>query len=270
MNAICRALATLIVALSFAVAASAASFSTDQSDLWWADPPGSENGWGIQLVQSGSTIFATMFVYGPWGTPTWYVATISPPAGGQFVWSGDLFTTTGSPFGAVPYSPGAFTFRKVGTLTWTPSSVSAGVLTYTVDGVQVTKNLTRQTLVAENISGSYYGGLVYSASGCVPATYNGPYTEFAAVTVAQNGASVTITESISTGGSCTYSGTYAQTGRLGAINNGSFACTNGAAGHFSAFEIEVNISGLTGRFVSNNQLCSNVQGRFGGLRSTPY
>src|ERR1041385_3394453 len=107
MNAIRHTIAALLLALVSSIAVSA-SFSTDQSDLWWADPPGSENGWGIQLVQSGSTIFATMFVYGPWGTPTWYVATISPPAGGQFVWSGDLFTTTGSPFGAVPYSPGAF------------------------------------------------------------------------------------------------------------------------------------------------------------------
>jgi hypothetical protein len=269
MKAIRRAL----VALFFAVVSSAAvsaSFSTDQSDLWWADPPNSENGWGIQFVQSGSTIFATIFVYAQNGTPTWYVATIAPPPGGQLVWSGDLFTTTGPWFGTVPYNPATFNFRKVGTLTWTPSTVTTGVLTYTVDGVQVTKNLTRQTLVAENISGSYYGGLVYNAGGCVPASNNGPATEFAAFTVTQSGANVTISESISTGGSCTYNGTYTQAGRFGAISNGTFSCSSGAAGNFSAFEIEVNISGLTGRFASNNQVCSNVQGRLGGLRSTPY
>src|ERR1051325_2487186 len=72
MRFIRRALATLLVALSWCSAAAiAASFSTDQSDLWWANPPGSENGWGFQLVQRNFAIFATLFVYGPTGTPTW-------------------------------------------------------------------------------------------------------------------------------------------------------------------------------------------------------
>jgi hypothetical protein len=89
----------LVLASNTAVAA---SYSTDQSDLWWVDPPGSENGWGIQFVQRGSTIFATIFIYGPTGAPTWYVATMGPTPPGSFVWSGDLFTRTGPWFGAVP------------------------------------------------------------------------------------------------------------------------------------------------------------------------
>jgi hypothetical protein len=40
----------------------ATSFSTDQSDLYYVVI---ESGWGIQLVQGGSVIFATLFVYGP-------------------------------------------------------------------------------------------------------------------------------------------------------------------------------------------------------------
>src|SRR5437899_12652131 len=104
-------LALILALSSIALPATAASYSTDQSDIWWADPPSSENGWGIQFVQRGSTIFATIFVYGPTGgAPTWYVATMGPTPPGSLVWSGDLYTTTGPWFGAVPYNSGLFTF----------------------------------------------------------------------------------------------------------------------------------------------------------------
>ena len=42
----------LLAALSFIHPTWATSFSNDQSDLWWNS---SENGWGIQFVQRGST-----------------------------------------------------------------------------------------------------------------------------------------------------------------------------------------------------------------------
>jgi hypothetical protein len=94
------ALAALLFAFVSSPAVSA-SFSTDNSDLWWADPAGSENGWGFQLVQRNSTIFATIFVYGPASSPTWYVSTMAPSAA-PFQWTGDLYTTTGPWFGTVP------------------------------------------------------------------------------------------------------------------------------------------------------------------------
>ena len=44
------------------------SFSTDMSDLWWIP---SESGWGMQLVQQGSLIFATLYIYSSNGQPVW-------------------------------------------------------------------------------------------------------------------------------------------------------------------------------------------------------
>ncbi|HET9765154.1 MAG TPA: hypothetical protein VFR50_16645, partial [Casimicrobiaceae bacterium] len=83
--------AALVVAmLCIAPRGLAASYSFDNSDLWWADPPFSESGWGIEFVQRDSVIFATMFVYDATGAPTWYVATMDPIAPGSTVWSGDL------------------------------------------------------------------------------------------------------------------------------------------------------------------------------------
>jgi len=106
----------LVVSL-FAPPALATSFSTDQSDLWYI---ATESGWGMQLVQRGSVIFATLFVYGPNGTPTWYVATMNP-TGASFTWSGTLYATTGPWFGTVPFNPALVTATAVGIMTWTSS-----------------------------------------------------------------------------------------------------------------------------------------------------
>ncbi|HEY3585288.1 MAG TPA: hypothetical protein VGL90_13045, partial [Casimicrobiaceae bacterium] len=69
-----RAILRFFIALAFGmgITAAHASFGGDNnSDLWWVP---SESGWGVQFVQQGALIFATMFVYDANGKPTWYVA----------------------------------------------------------------------------------------------------------------------------------------------------------------------------------------------------
>jgi hypothetical protein len=62
-----------------------------------------ESGWGMQLVERGTIIFATLFVYDPSGAPTWYVATMPFISNNpNNVWTGDLYATTGPWFGTVP------------------------------------------------------------------------------------------------------------------------------------------------------------------------
>jgi hypothetical protein len=272
MTSIRSALAALLVSLSLtATPALAASYSTDQSDLWWTNPPGSENGWGIQFVQRGGTIFATMFVYGAAGTPTWYVATMTPNPPGSFNWTGDLYATTGPYFGAVPYNAALFTATKVGTMTWSAATVASGTLSYNVNGVAVVKNLLRQTLVAENYSGHFAGGFHSDVTGCANPSLNGT-TEYAAITnIVQAGAAMTVTISDSSGGVCTYNGTLSQFGQMGQIN-GNFTCTSGAAGSFAAFELEITEFSVIGRFSATSTIFAGCQasGWFGGLRVTTF
>jgi len=80
--------------------AKATSFTTDQSDLWYIP---SESGWGMQLVQRDSVIFATLFVYGQNNQPTWYVSTMNYTS--NLTWTGPLYATTGPWFGTVPFNP---------------------------------------------------------------------------------------------------------------------------------------------------------------------
>jgi len=263
-------LALIFAASSIATPATAASYSTDQSDLWWADPPGSENGWGFQLVQRNSTIFATVFVYGPTSAPTWYVSTMGPTSPGSLVWSGDLYTTNGPWFGTVPYNPALFTFSKVGTMTWTPTSIITGILSYSVDGVPVTKSVTRETLVNENYSGHFGGGIHETDTGCADPSLNGTLDSIGVLDIAQTGATLTMTGA-SASGSCSYAGTLTQFGQMGDVV-GSFACVNGANGSFHMFEFQVTEFSIIGRFTASYNFPAGCEatGWFGGLKVTTF
>jgi hypothetical protein len=270
MNSLRLAVAMFILGLSsIATTAVAASFSTDNSDLWWADPPGSENGWGFQLVQRNSTIFITLFIYGQTMAPTWYVSTMVP-TGAPFQWTGDLYTTTGPWFGTVPYNPATVTVRKVGTVTWTGTSIATGVLSYTVDGVVVSKNAIRQTLVAENYSGHFGGGIHETDTGCANPAFNGTVENIGVLNVVQNGTAVTMT-AVSPNGSCAYSGTLAQYGQMGDVV-GIFSCSGGNSGSFHIFEFQVTEHSIIGRFAASttNPAGCQASGWFGGLTVTTF
>ena len=268
MIALRRAACVLLAAASLlASPAYSTSFSTDQSDLYYIP---AESGWGIQLVQRGSVIFATVFVYGPGNTPTWYVATMQ--FAGNFTWTGDLYATTGPYFGTIPFNPAIVVATKVGTMTWDGSqSVESGVLSYTVNAVAVTKHVTRQSLVFDNYAGRYGGGIHQDSTGCLNPALNGTIENIGILNVTQNGAAITLQSFPVTGGSCSYAGTLTQFGQMGHVE-GSYTCSDGGGGFFAIFEMQVNIVGLTGRFGANSFSAPGCQitGWFGGLIVTTF
>lgn len=116
--------------------------ATNYTDLWWAAPAGSESGWGINLTQEGSTIFATWFTYDFDETPMWLVATAPETSPG--VYSGALYRTVGPAFNAVPFSPAAVVATVVGSITFTFSDGNHASFAYLADGVSQIKALTRE------------------------------------------------------------------------------------------------------------------------------
>jgi hypothetical protein len=251
----------LCTTVSFVRPIWAASFSNDQSDLWW-NP--NENGWGIQFVQRGSTIFATMFVYDANGNPTWYTATMegSRP-NGVLTFTGDLYATTGSWFGAVPYLPAKLTLAKVGAMTWQKTSGDPGTLTYSVNGVNVTKSLTRQPIRNDDYTGPYIGGLHLVASGCTDPARNGPTNAGESLAITQNGATISL-RLFEFG--CTLSGTYSQNGQFGTAS-GNYTCTNGDLGTFDMSNMNVTPYAMAA-LVSTSSTISGCQsaGQIGGVR----
>jgi hypothetical protein len=117
--------------------------------LWWNAPPGSEAGWGINFAHQGDTIFATWFTYDASGKPLWLA--VQADKTGPGVYAGNLFTTTGPPFDAVPFDPAVVAENTVGTAVLTFADDNNATFAYTVDigspaksVVAQTKSITRQ------------------------------------------------------------------------------------------------------------------------------
>jgi hypothetical protein len=247
-----------LVDFSFTGAARASS-GTNFSDQWW-NP--NESGWGASVLQQADVLFIDVFVYGPDNRPTWYTAAAyyQPQAAG-LLFSGDLYVTSGPWFGAF-FNPNAVVARKVGTLQFNASSTDFATLTYSVDGVVVSKQVQRQLWAYEDFTGSYYGGFVYDQSGCVNAV-NGRVEEFGAFQIthaANNTFSLTLQSNF---GTCTVVGNYSQLGHMGTVN-ANYTCSYGINGTMTLYELERNASGVTGRLVAQNNVCQ-VAGRLGGV-----
>ena len=170
----------VLVAACFATLPARASLGTNFTDQWWVP---TESGWGASIHQQYDVMFVILFVQGPDTRPVWYAG----PAYYQYntgmpVFTGDLYQTNGPWYGGT-FNPDAATERKVGTVTFAATSVDTGTLTYSVDGVVVTKGIERQLWAYEDFTGEYYGGLDYSSSGCSDPTTNGYFEQFGPVHV---------------------------------------------------------------------------------------
>lgn len=116
---------------------SAGGGNANYTALWW-NP--SESGWGINLSHQGNIVFATLYTYDTNGQPLWlFMSNGDKQADGSF--QGALYRAVGPPFNASPW--GSYTATQVGTMRLAFSSPDAGVLTYSVNGANVVKNITR-------------------------------------------------------------------------------------------------------------------------------
>jgi hypothetical protein len=127
------------------------SLATNYTDLWWASPPGSEAGWGINLAHQGDIIFATWFTFDHDHTPLWLVVQANKVAPNTYMGT-QLFRLTGPPFFAVPFpalgSSGGPTGTSVGTATFVFTDGNNATFSYTVDGVTQIETITREAFVA--------------------------------------------------------------------------------------------------------------------------
>ncbi len=259
-------LAALFIALFFAASARAATPTTDFSDLWYN---ASESGWGVNLIQQNEIIFVTMFVYGPSGQPTWYVGPSTAYTGnnnGIVSFTGPLYATTGPWFGGT-FNPNNVTFRQVGAVSVAAGQVDTAAISYSVDGVQVTKTITRQTWRNENVGGTYVGSVTGTYTNC-GAAQNGYYEAPIVLTVGHDGGTTYTMREEGSNYFCNYAGQYRQAGRMGFVQ-GTATCSDGQNQSFATSEVQGGLQGLSMRLVS--QFANNCQfvGRIGGMRRAP-
>lgn len=266
MTRILRQYAAAIVAsLAVCLPAAATTTGDDYTDQWWAGPQ--ESGWGVNFIQQGGTIFATLFVYGTDNTPRWYVATMLQQGTGNY--GGQMYSTTGPYFGAGSFNTSNVVVTTVGNMSANFSSPYAGTLQYSVNGTQVTKSIIRQGFSNNNLAGNYLGGLTANGANC-QGTTNGPILIHDTLNVAQSGQSLNMVVTFFAAGSgtqsqCTFNGTLTLQGRVGNVTNGTWNCTTGNRGNFTLDMVDASQNGFNARFNGSDQFCT-YNGFFGGLK----
>lgn len=233
-------------------AAHASTATSEITDMWW-NP--NESGWGANIILQNNVAFMTFFVYDVAHNPVWYTSPLyfqGTDGTGAFVWTGNLYADTGPWFGG-PFSTSNSTERQAGTVSFVLSSLDQATLSYTVDGVTVTKSVERQTWANENYTGSYAAGFSVRNFNCNPASRNGIGENVASLSVTQSGSTISMAVANALD-SCTYTGTYMQTGKLGQAQ-GTFTCASGDAGTFNFIEMTPTVTGFTARVSGADPFC---------------
>lgn len=236
------------VLLSAALVRPAAA--VDWTDIWWAVP---EVGWGVNFVQSDQFIFATFYLHDVNLQPDWYTGQMTVDAKG--VWSGPLYRTTGSYFGA-PWSETQTKTLQVGTATFTPSSSYGGTLTWNVGTVNVTKQITRLTLTTIPLGGLYRGGAATFYTSCNNSADNGAGQLFVDIQAAQTTGGALSLEFFVNGatsglGSCKFAGNSIQDGQLFRIPDASYVCGTALSTTANVTEVKATAQGIEGQWIAN-------------------
>ena len=212
-----------LLALVFCLSCTAASAATNLTGLWW-NP--TESGWGITLDHQPKFLFATFFVYGADGRPTWVVGQLD----GNIldtIFTGKLFTTSGSPFDK-PFVAGDTRVSEVGDATLTVVDGGHATLRYTLNGATVQKAIERQTNKPININGTYEGKSVGAG---------GPFgTDSTDLSFSTTNGVMLIERAAFFGGTCRFSGTPTQLGSRFAIS-GMYQCSDFSEGTWSTDDL---------------------------------
>ncbi len=240
---------TFAAALLLSLLAVRPAAAVDWTDIWWTVP---EIGWGVNFVQSDKFIFATFYLHDVNQQPDWYTGEMTVDANG--VWSGKLYRTTGSYFGA-PWS--GYKTDPVGTVTFTPSSSYAGTLTWNVFAVTVTKQITRLTLTTIPLGGTYKGALVSDVKSCNNPNDNGTFTANLDLVAAQTASGATgnlqLDLTVSAGGgtgACRFAGTYTQDGRLFRMPNAAYTCGSSFQSTANVTQVTATAQGIEGQWAA--------------------
>lgn len=267
-----RFAAVFLASFGICLPVSATIHSIDFTDIWWIP---AESGWGLNLIQQGSVLFGTLFVYGTDRSPRWYVASAlvaQSSIAGTYMFKSPLYRTTGTPFATVPFDPTSVALDQVGEMTVTFGSPTSGQLVYNVGSETITKSIQRQAFRSDSPVGTYAGGLAVILSACTNPNANGRGEILGSLTATVAGNAATFRIDYSFNGfpaACTFNGTLAQQGKLAQVTNGAWGCAVGGGqptqGAFTISSLDIQVNGMHGTFVGTDQFCT-YNGRFGGLR----
>jgi hypothetical protein len=223
----------------------------------------------MQIVQRADVMFATLYVYDNNSAPIYYTVTLTPTgttAAGQAIWVGDLYVSHGPWFGLPAFNPSQVSRRMVGQMTYTAQYIDSSSVSYSVDGTVVNKDIYRYTLRNDDYTGSYVGAFKVAATRCFSPADDGITVNLGTLNVvSQSSTTLTIVANAYAGFTCTYPGDYQQFGQFGQ-SRGTFNCTDGQAGTYTFYEMNVSQTDFRGLMVGADVLGCSLSGSFTGLR----
>ncbi len=255
-----------LLAALFSTLAGAVTVTTDYTDMWWIP---AESGWGANVIQQGDIIFVTLFVYDTNNQPTWYIGPSTQYSGvvsGKDHFTGQFFRVTGPYFGTT-FDPKGVGVTQVGNVSFDATNATTATLTYNVGGVNVTKQVQRQTWRTDSLAGQYRGATIGSYIGCSGATTPSAIDNPITLTVTQVASSITMSEMGTQSGTpygCSYSGTLTQNGKMGTIV-GTELCAGNPTQDFTATNVQVDQNGISMTLTTDFSTC-HFSGRMGGMR----
>lgn len=234
----------------------------DYSDLWW-NPQ--ESGWGMNVVQQGETAFVTLFVHGPDGAPTWYVASdarvFALDASGSPAFRGTLYKAKGAWIGG-PWDPSKVAVETVGQLVIEPRPPGRLFVEYTAEGATVQRTVERQTFSVPDLGATYLAS--FSLRQALPGGPTWGTRQFSAETLVHLDGDVVFLRVEDPQGRCDFRGTRTPAGRQARVD-GTYGCATGESGTFEITGLEVTEHGLSG-YLRTATPGNQQYGRFAGAR----
>jgi hypothetical protein len=256
-------------------AAQTPAFSIDTSSaspltgLWWN---ANESGWGVTITQQSERVFVAMYVYDAVGNPVWY--SMSCTVSGANC-AGDFLKVKGGTPPTVPWNASALSVTKVGSMTLQFVSNDAGSMSYTLDGLSNTRQITRTVFgppppVIPGLAGIWFGSIIETRSNCTQSQNNGGRATYGQYDISMGvGSTGALNISLAgvTGLQCSYSGNFTTNGaRLFA--SGGLSCNDGKRGTWQSTNVAITAKSMTLEFVvqlNTTETCA-VSAILGGLR----
>jgi hypothetical protein len=262
-------------ALLFSPHANAQNFTIDTSatspltGLWWN---ANESGWGASITQQSDKIFVAMYVYDITANATWY--TMFCTVNGATC-TGDLLRNKGGVTPTALWNGSGISATKVGTMTLQFVSNDAVTMTYTLDGLSATKQITRFVFgplppMVPSLADTWFGAIIETRSNCTQSQNNGgraTYGQYDIGIGAGPSGAISISLAGVTGLQCTYNGSFTTNGaRLNA--NGNLSCSDGKRGTWKSTNIAITAKSMTLELdvkLDTTETC-NVAAILGGVR----
>jgi hypothetical protein len=251
----------LTLCLLFALPAAAAS-PVNVSDHWWTE---GESGWGLSITQQEEVAFVALYFYGADRQPTWYTATAArygTDASGNPGFAGALYRTTG-PHHAGAFDPSQVQATPVGNLSFQTTSPTTAGLSYDVNGVAVSKVVTRFTFRTKDWTGLYRAVQRANYRDCVPGFTPAFTYDDGLIDVEHDGSSFRMWFD-GKKAACMYTGTYVQSGRMGRVT-GTYVCADGPSGSFTLGSLETNENAFAATVNASHPSCGQMSNDMAGF-----